>query len=470
MFPDELKCAEIAPAYKKKNKLHKENHRPISNLTSISKVIEGIMGDQMRSYMSKKLSDYLAAYRKGYSCEQVLMKVIEDWRTALDQNEYVGCILMDLSKAFDSVPHALVISKLKEYGMSINTCEMMKSYLTNRKQRVKLGDVRSEWRVMERGVPQGSVIGPLIFNIFMNDLFYFITVCDLYNYADDNSIAKHDKSLDIVKDSLELASLDAVIWFMQNYMEANADKFQAILMSRNDQQTVVFNVNGTLIQSEKCVKLLGVQIDTKLLFNDHISTICKRAAGQLKAMYRLPKVLSIESKLKMYSAFIMSNFIYCNLVWHACGLIGARNIIGQTNGFKIERIQERCLRYIYEDFNSSFSILLKKANKSSMFLIRIRKLAHYVHKVLQGEVPMFMSNMYNVHRTPYNMRDNFKIDLIDFNTLTYGKRSLKYEGAWLYNNLPCDLKVLDTIQFKAAMNVWEGPQCNCGECILCNAK
>ncbi len=400
VFPDNLKHAEVAPVYKKKNKLHKENYRPISNLTSVSKIVESIMADQMLSFMSEKLSQYLAAYRKGYSCEQVLIKAIQDWRHALDQNEYVGCILMDLSKAFDSIPHALLIAKLKSYGISSASCEMIKSYLTERKQRVKLGDVRSEWRHTDRGVPQGSIIGPLLFNIFINDLFYFIVMCDLYNYADDNSLGKHDKSLEVVKESLELSSLESVIWFMQNYMEANAEKFQGILMSRNDLQTVVFNVNGIPVESQNCVKLLGMHIDAKLSFDYHISMICRKAAGQLKTLCRLPKVLSIESKMKIYCAFIMSNFTYCNLVWHPCGLVGVRNVTGLSNASKIEKLQERTLQYIYNDFNSSFAQLLHRANKSSQYTVRIRKLVYFVQKVLQGDVPTFLSNMYTQHITP----------------------------------------------------------------------
>ena len=128
------------------------------------------------------------AYHKVYSSQHVLLQLTEYWRGALDDGSFVGTIAMDLSKAFDSMPHALLISKLYSYGLSLSACKLIISYLMNRKQRVKFGDTYSKYSSVNRGVPQGSVLGPLLFNVFLNDLFFVKMDSMLVNYADDNNL------------------------------------------------------------------------------------------------------------------------------------------------------------------------------------------------------------------------------------------------------------------------------------------
>ncbi len=174
VFPTYLKYAEVTPLFTKDDKMNKEQYRPISVLLCQSKVFEGIMVDQLMQFMNGKLSDLLLAYRKDYSTQHVLLHAIEEWKVALDNGQHVCVVLMDLSKAFDAIPHGLLLTKLYTYGISKDVCKMIRSYLINRMQRVKLDDVRSSWKSIVRGVPQGSQAGPRIFNIFLNDLFYFL--------------------------------------------------------------------------------------------------------------------------------------------------------------------------------------------------------------------------------------------------------------------------------------------------------
>ena len=148
---------------------------------------------------------------------------------SLRGNWFNDCILIDLSKAFDSLPHGLLIAKLHAYGFTMQSCDYLRSYLTNRNQLVKIGKIKSDWLTLKTGVPQGSVTGPLLFNIFINDFIFLLqNECDVFNYADDNTLSFSHHNPSQIKLTLENASRTALCWFKNNYMKANTSKFQAI--------------------------------------------------------------------------------------------------------------------------------------------------------------------------------------------------------------------------------------------------
>ena len=459
-YPDLNKRAEVSPLYKKCDQLSKENYRPLSILTSTSKVFEGIMCDQILNYISTYLSNNLAAYRKLYSCNNVLVKCIENWRKALDNNHHVGCILIDLSKAFDSLPHGLLTAKLHAYGLSQEACSFILNYLRCRKQTVKLGNIRSEWSELKTGVPQGSLLGPLLFNIFINDFIFDLqNSCNVYNYADDNTLSFSHSNPSIIKDRLQEASSKAIEWFSSNFMKANPSKFQAIILSRYE-VSIDFVIAGHQVKSEKSVKLLGVNIDDKLNFNLHVTNICKKAARQINALQRICKYVDQSSRLSIYESFIASNFVYCTLVY---------NTFTITQDRKLEKLNERALRLVSNDYNSSYRDILKATGKRMLFISRKICLADFSFKILKNMALPIESTFFRPQITPYDMRDNYKLVTPVYSTIQYGKKSIAYQAALTWNELPVSVK--EAIEYNKFREMLRDcihlNNCSCGSCILC---
>ena len=326
-FPDSTKNAMVTPLHKKNSNLDKENYRPVSILPVVSKIYERAINEQLSEFFSQHFNVYLSAFRPGYGCQSTLLRIIEDWKQALDEKKYVAAILMDLSKAFDCLSHDLLLLKLKAYGVSENAVKLLKSYLTNRKQCVKLGTFKSDFQPILKGVPQGSILGPVLFNIFLNDIFHVIKNCKLYNYADDNTVSAADHDLSKLVSNLVEDSLRLIKWFAENHMKANPDKFQALAVGKHTMdENITFNLENNVINCEEHVKLLGVTIDFKLNFNLHISNVCKKASRQLNVLKRIGRNLCRLGKLNVYYSFIMSNFNYCPLVWHFCGEVNTKKI------------------------------------------------------------------------------------------------------------------------------------------------
>jgi len=196
----------------------------------------------------------------------VLLHLIEDWKGALDKNFVVGSVIMDLSKAFDLIPHDLLLAKHSAYCISTHSLNLLKSYLTNRRQRVRIDNVTSDISYVNSGVPQGSVLGPLLFNLFINDLFHFIKEARLSNYADDNQLYFADSDPAVVEHVFNKELVVVCEWFRHNKMILNPEKCKALVLSRKPNVKLLLFAEGVALPLFDTVDLFGLTLDNSLNF------------------------------------------------------------------------------------------------------------------------------------------------------------------------------------------------------------
>ena len=247
---------------------------------------------------------------------------------------------------------------------------------------MKLGPIRSTWKQTVKGVPQGSGLAPLLFNIFINEIFMVIKHCQLLNYADDNTLYVCHADFNYVLYALQTDMKSAVKWFNDNNMEANPSKFPSMFLKPKrllDPFPKEINIGNMCIAREDEVKLLGVFLDSSLSFDNHVKKICMKAVRQLNSLRRLGKHLDVSSRLLIYKTFLLANFNFCPLVWHFCSSKG--------NMLKLEKVNECALRFIYNDLSSSYETLLRKVQMPSLNVQRLHFILTEYTRHLIRQIP-----------------------------------------------------------------------------------
>ena len=345
----------------------------------------------------------------------------------MDYGRVFGVLLTDISKAFNCIPHDLIIAKLEAYGFQTDALNLVYDYLSNRKQRVKINEKFSCWKNIEYGVPQESILGPLLFNIHLCDLFYFLEDLDIASYADDTTIYTVKENKESVINALEASSLSLFTWFNNNFMKPNSDKSH-ILLSYSEPSTAL--IDGSSIESNT-KEILGVTIGRDLKFDEHVNKLCKKPCQKLNALVRLEPFMNFDKKRMIVKAFIELQFGYCPLVW----MFHSRSLNN-----KIYRIHERALRITYNDKSSSFQNLLEKDNSVTIHHRNITILATEIYKFLQGLSPPLMNEIFVERNNNYSLRGNNVLTRRRVISVRYGTETISFLAPKIWDILSKDIK------------------------------
>ena len=414
------------------------------------------MQKQMVNYIEEFLSPYLCGYRKGFNAQYALVAMVERWKECLDRDGgFAGAILMDLSKAFDTINHELLIAKLHAYGFEDSALHIVQSYLSDRWQRTKVNTSFSSWEELLCGVPQGSVLGPLLFNIYLNDIFFQLVDTHVCNFADDTTLNACDLELRNVLKELEDNALTAIMWFENNYMKLNESKCH--FLTSGSPEHLWVKVGKEMIWESQSEKLLGMTVDKNLNFDLHLRLLCKKVSQKVSALARIVSILPFQKRHIILKTFIESQFSYCPLVWMFCS---------RTMNNKINHIHERALRLVYQDYSTTFEGLLKKDNSLTFHQRNIHQVAIEMYKVKNNLSPPFMTEIFSHNGNIKGTRSGDTFARPNVDTVKKGDRSLRSFGPIVWNTmLPEKLKASPSLDdFKNSIKSWIPDNCCCELC------
>ena len=433
IYIDKLKISKIVPIFKEKgNKLICENYRPISLLSNINKIFEKIMHKRLYHFLEIQGAIYKHqfGFRKYHSTTHALVDLTEDIRQAIDDNKFSCGVFIDLQKAFDTVDHDILLKKLEHYGIRGIANDWFKSYLKNRKQFVSILGFDSDLANVSFGVPQGSVLGPLLFLVYINDLHQAIKYCTTRHFADDTNLLIKNSSLKQLKKHLNLDLRKLCNWLKANKISLNCSKTELILFrhpNKHINYDLKIKIGGKRLQQSKSVKYLGIHLDPHLNWSSHVDNLSaklNRMAGMLSIIrHYVPK----NTLRNIYFAIFSSILTYGAQVW---GQALNKQIT------RIQKIQNKAIRIIsFADFKDSSTPLYHKLNILKLTdHVNLQNFL-FVHSTLKGSLPLPLIDSFEVATDSFNSRGSLqsKIVLPKVRTVNYGLNSILYRSASFWN-------------------------------------
>ena len=460
-FAKSWKNALISPLLKKVTAPPSvDNLRPISNLQFVSKLVEKAAMQQLIAHCHQNcpLPSHQSAYRQNYSTETALLKIHSDIMQALDQGNIALMILLDMSAAFDTVDHAVLLEILNtKYGVSGSALNWFSSYLSDRTQSVSLHGIHSDPICVDYGVPQGSCLGPLCFSIYTSSLFSIIQkhLTSCYSYADDTQLIHVFKPNGTESESAAISQLESCIhdiriWMIAHKLKMNDAKTEFVIIGSNPNLSKV-NINSiqigdTHVASSKMARNLGVMFDSRMSMEDHVKKVCKTGNYYLYNLRKVRKHMSSSAMQKLVTAFIHTHLDYCNSL-----LYGIPNYLLN----RLQRLQNNAAKLVFGTFEVSSTYALNHLHWLPVAYRIQFKILLFVFKCLQNRAPPYLSDhIIPVNNNRYSLRSNnsFLLTVPITKRKSFGNRSFYHAGPILWNKLPFHLRSLTNINsFKSGL-------------------
>ena len=437
VFPKQWKISRVCPIPKNDISTSVQDFRPISVLSVLSKIYERVILNQLCTFIEKQnIYDVnQSGFRKGHSTNTLLLKLRDDIRKAMNKSEMTLSVLIDYSKAFDTIDHRILIEKLQELKFSKRAIKIMHSYLQDRQQYVQIEDKKSSLLPVFYGVPQGSILGPVLFNIYVAGLANRV-YCKTIQYADDTTLYKHCKApkLQECATAIEDDVHKLQSWSEENNLIFNCDKLQSILFSTSrlssihdlHNKSLLIRCSGKSIQQKSNVKLLGIIFDEHLNWINQVNQVIKSSYGTIRALRKFSRFTPMNVRKSLAEALILSRINYCNVVY------------GQLPKYminRLQRIQNTTASYVYGRYATIIDVInLDWLPVEEKIEINVVKLAH---KSLNDPLwPKYLKvNFVEQDRT---LRSK------DIGPLVRHGGNLTFqEQATSFNSLPRNLKIID---------------------------
>lgn len=445
-FPDSLKKAKISPIYKSGPKTDTGNYRPISVLPVISKVFEKVIHKRISTHLEtiKFLYEHQYGFRPQSSTLSAVIDLVTKIDTKIDQKNICLGIFIDLKKAFDTVSHSLLLAKLKNIGISGSAYALLESYLSNRIQIVKIGNICSSPRKIECGIPQGSILGPLLFLIYVNNISNIGLTGHVTLYADDTCLFYFGKKMKEIVDQAQKDLVNYNIWCQCNLLTINTKKTSFMIFSAKNKNISDFSpikIDNDIIQRSHKEKYLGIFLDDRLTWTPHIQTIRNKLLCVIGSLRRISSCIPQKVRQMIYNSLVKSKLDYLIEIWGGAA---------KTNLKPLQIAQNKVIKILFGyDRLTHTQTLYRDTKIHNIKQTYALNTCTLIKKILDGHIHTKISLTKKTYN--HNLRNTDKLEL-HLPRTEYGKRSILYNGANMYNNLPNDIKENHTMSmFKSKL-------------------